>query len=251
MTESSCPEMAGNPDPAAPDQREREDGSGIPAGVVVALVIALLTLSGIGARYSVHGDINVIHCLFSLFFSTNLLICYWEVCLLLRWDYIETRAGYWRRRQRETGLTPGLLFLSTRMPWRRILSPTVWADPWAAYCWYDDSYSDRRTLGFTVDIGNGLVTPVPTLVLYAAYTVGSVPAVLAGVLGVMLFWQWVYVSSLYWVSFFVAGRQRHITRGELHTYVVAPNAVWVFIPAFGLYVSARLILEGNYGVLGF
>ena len=67
----------------------------------------------------------------------------------------------------------------------------------------------------------------------------------------MLFWQWIYVSSLYWVSFFVAQRQRHVTRRELYTYVVALNAVWVLIPAFGLYVSLRLILDGNYGVLGF
>ena len=49
-----------------------------------------------------------------------------------------------------------------------------------------------------------------------------------------MFWRWIY-----------------ITKGELYTYVVAPNAVWVFIPAFGLYVSVRLILDGNYGVLGF
>ncbi|MYA33277.1 MAG: hypothetical protein F4164_06360 [Gemmatimonadales bacterium] len=66
-----------------------------------------------------------------------------------------------------------------------------------------------------------------------------------------LFWQWVYVSSLYWVSFFVAGRQKHITKRDLYTYIVAPNAVWVFVPMFGLYISVRLILDGSYAVLGF
>ena len=229
----------------------RRNGSGIPAGLLAALVIALLALGGIGIRYYVHGDLNAIHCLFSLFFSVNLLICHWEACLFLRRDQIETRARHWRKRQRETGRTPALEFLSTKVPLRRILSPTVWADAWATYSMIDPSYTDRRTLGFVVDIGNGFVTPVPTLVLYAAFTVGFLPAVLVGILGAMLFWQWVYVSSLYWVSFFVAGRQAHVTRRELYTYVVAPNAFWVFVPAFGLYVSVRLILEGNYGVLGF
>ncbi len=38
--------------------------------------------------------------------------------------------------------------------------------------------------------------------------------------------------------------------GELYTYVGAPNAVWVLCPLLGLYVSLRLILDGNYGVLG-
>ena len=67
----------------------------------------------------------------------------------------------------------------------------------------------------------------------------------------MLFWQWTYVSSLYWVSFFVAGSRAHITRGEFYIYVGATNAFWVICPLLGLYVSVRLILDGAYGVLGF
>lgn len=29
------------------------------------------------------------------------------------------------------------------------------------------------------------------------------------------------------------------------------NAPWVLFPLLGLYVSVRLILDGNYGVLGY
>ena len=222
----------------------------MPAGILSALIIATLTLLGVGARYLVHGDLNAVHGLFSLFFSTNLLICYWEACLYLRRDYIEKRAVYWRERRRETGRTPAVEFLTTRVPLRRILSPAVWADAWATYSMVDESYADRRTFGFTVDIANGFFTPVPTLVLYAAFTLGFLPAVATGILAAMLFWQWTYVSSLYWVSFFVAGRQALITKGEFLVYVGAPNAFWVLCPAFGLYVSVRLILDGNYSVLG-
>ena len=240
-----------NPDRTTPDRSARQGSSGIPAGLLAALVVGLLALFGIGTRYYVSGDFNVIHCLFSLFFSTNLLICYWEACLFLRRDHVKTRAEYWRRRQRETGRTPAVEFLSTRVPLRRILSPTVWADVWATYSMIDAAYSDRRSFGFTADIGNGFVTPVPTLLLYAAYTIDFVPAVVAGILGLMLFWQWVYVSSLYWVSFFVAGGRKHITRGELYTYVVALNSVWVLCPLLGVYLSLRLILDADYSVLGY
>ena len=233
------------------DQSARQSASGIPAGLLVALIVALLALPGIGARYHLSGDFNVIHSLFSLFFSLNLLICYWEMCLFFRWDRVRERAEYWSRRQRETGRSSAVEFLTSRVPLRQALSPTVWADSWAAYSPIDSSYTDRSTLGFTVDIGNGFVTPVPTLLLYAAYSVGFLPPVVAGILGVALFWQWAYVSSLYWVSFFVAGRHAHVSRRELYIYVGAVNAVWVLFGVFGLYVSVRLILDGSYGVLGF
>ena len=60
-----------NPDRIAPDLSARKNSSGMPAG--------LLALLSIGTRYYVYRDLNVIHCLSSLFFSINLLICYWEV----------------------------------------------------------------------------------------------------------------------------------------------------------------------------
>ena len=236
---------------AAPDASARNGASGMPAGLLAAVTIALLALLGIGTRYYVHAELDVLHCLFSLFFSINLLICYWEACLFLRRDYIEQRTIYWRRRQSETGRAPVGEFLSTRVPWARVLSPTVWADVWATYSQFDESYADRRTFGFNVDIANGFVTPAPTLVLYAAYTVGFLPAVAAGILGVMVFWQWAYATSVYLVSFFVAKRQRLITTGEMYTYILAMSSPWVLFALLGLYVSVRLILDGNYGVLGF
>ena len=230
--------------------RTREKAPGVTAGLFAVLVITLLALLGIGVRYYLRGDVNFIHSLLSLFFSSNLLICYWEACLFLKRDYIETRAQYWRRRQRETGRTPAVEFLSTRVPLRRILSPAIWADVWATYSLFDGSFSDRRTWGFNADVANGFVTPVPTLILYAACTVDFLPPVVAGILGLMLSWQWTYVTSVYWVSFFVAGRQRQITRAELYTYIGAMNSPWVLFALLGWYVSLRLILDGDYGVLG-
>ena len=82
-------------------------------------------------------------------------------------------------------------------------------------------------------------------------TVEFLPAALAGILGVMLFWQWTYVTSVYWVSFFLAKRQSRIGRNEMYTYIGAMNAPWVLCALLGLYVSVRLILAGDYSVLGY
>ncbi len=223
----------------------------IPVGLFLALIVAALALSGIGTRYYVHGDLNVIHALLSLFFSINLLICYWEVCLFIRRNHIETRAEYWRERLRQSGRTPAFEFFVSKAPFTRVLSPTLWADVWATYSQYDDSYADRRTFGYNADIANGFVTPVPSLILYAAYTVDFLPALFAGILGIMMFWQWTYVTSVYWVSFFVAKRQTRISRRELYLYILAINSFWVLCALLGLYVSIHLIVDGNYSILGY
>ncbi len=131
------------------------------------------------------------------------------------------------------------------------MSSTTWADVWATYSQFDNSYADRRTYGYNVDIANGFVTPVPTLILFAACTVDFLPALVAGILGAMMFWQLIYGTSVYWVSFFLAKRQSHISQRDMHIYIWALNCPWVLFALLGLYVSTRLILNGNYGVLGY
>ena len=238
-------------DRALPEPDLNQAGPRVPAGLLAALVIAVLALLGLGTRYYARGDLNLIHSALSLFFSINLLVCYWEICLYFRRDYIENRTDWWSERRRETGRTPAGEFLASKVSFTRILSPTVWADAWATYAQYDPSYADRRSFGFNVDIGNGFVTPLPTLILYAAYTLDFLPALHAGILGAMVFWQWVYATSLYCVSFFVAKRQTRISRLETFAFIIVINSFWVLCALLGLYVSVRLILEGNYSVLGY
>lgn len=217
---------------------------------LAVLIVTALTALGLATRYSMHAEVSAMHAVLSLFLSLNLMICYWEACLFLRRSYIETRTEYWRQRQRETGRIPALEFFATHVPWTRVLSPTLWADVWATYSQYDSSFADRRTLGFNVDTANGFFTALPTALLYAALTVDFMPAISTGMLGLALFWQWTYVTSVYLASFFIAGRHHHIGRRDMWVYVVGTNAPWVVLPLLGLYVSVRLVLEGSYGVVG-
>ena len=235
--------------PAARDTHRT--GATIPVGLFAVSIMAILTLVGIGARYWTRGDFDAIHVLLSLFFSVNLVICYWEICLFFNKDHIEKRAEYWSERRRMTGRTPVVEFLVRRVPLTRIASPTLWADVWATYSQYDGSYADRRTFGFNVDIANGFATPIPTLILYTAYTFDLLPALVAGIIGTMLFWQLTYMTSVYYVSFFVADRHVRISRREKHIYIYAMNCPWVLFALLGLYVSIRLIVNGDYSVLGY
>lgn len=55
-----------NSDQETRDRSSLAGRSGIPVEPLIALAVALLALLGIGTRYSVHGDVNAVHCLFSL-----------------------------------------------------------------------------------------------------------------------------------------------------------------------------------------
>ena len=214
------------------------------------VAIGVLGFAGVVVRFLVYGDVNLYHAALSLFFSMNLLVSYWEISLYLRRDYIERRVDFWRQRQEERQRSSTSQFLRQRVTFANMFSASFWADAWASYALYDGSYADRRTFGFTCDIANGFVTPAPSIILYATFAIPFLPAVVAGVLGAMLFWQWVYVTSGYWLSFFVAKRHRQLPLGEALLHVHLANSLWVLLPLLGLYVSVRLVLDGNYGVLG-
>lgn len=222
----------------------------MPVWLFVAVVVSTLCLSGIVVRFLVYGDLAPLHALLSLFFALNFVASYWEVCLYFRRDYIERRVNFWREQREQRQRSPALLFLQQRVTTRNVFSTSFWADVWASYSLYDGSYADRRSFGFTCDIANGFITPLPSLILYATFTIPFLPATAAGALGAMLFWQWVYVTSGYWASFFIAGRHRRLGLLEAVLHVHLANSLWVILPLFGLYVSVRLILDGNYGVLG-
>ena len=83
------------------------------------------------------------------------------------------------------------------------------------------------------DIANGFVTPVPTLILYAAYTVNFLPALFAGYRGHAVLA--IDLHDLGYFSFFVAKRHTRISRRELYIYIcgsIPPGAVCML----GLYV---------------
>ncbi len=224
-------------------------GPKIPVAAIVVVAVAGQAVAWNIAFHRLHGGLNAWYALLSLFLSINLLICYWEACLYLRRDYIEKRAEYWRGRK-AAGRSPGIELFFSGIPLRSIASPTAWADVWAAYCAYDDAYTDRRTFGFNCDVGNGFVTPVPSMILLTSLTTGFLPATVAGILGVALFWQWVYVTSIYQMSFYMSGGHREIGMRDLLVWVWTPNIVWVVVPAAGSYVAVRLVLDGTYAVLG-
>lgn len=218
--------------------------------LIACLFVALIAGAALAVRFWIAGDLNLAHTLLSFFLAVNILASYWEICLFLRSAEIEEIKKCWELRRLESGAVPALKFLTMSVPLRRIFAPSIWAEMWGVYSLYDASYTDRKTFGFNGDVANGVVTPFLSLVLLASLTIPFLPARVTGILGILLFWQWIYVTSVYIMSFFMAGRHRLISRKEIAIYVWGPNSLWIVLPIFGFYISIRLVLEGSYVALG-
>lgn len=222
----------------------------MPVWAIAIVLIALILSASVLTRLASGGTLDPAYCALALFFSINLLVCFWEGCLFGRHERVERRAPYWRER-RAGGASVAVEFLAARVPLREALSTALWADIWAMYSVYDRSYLDRGSWGFNVDTANFVVTTVPSVLLLATYSNPFLPAMVAGVIGVALFWQWFYATSVYVASIFIAGSHTHLSRRDLYLFLLAPNLPWLVSAVLGMYVSVRLIVDGSYAVLGY
>lgn len=226
-------------------------GLRLPVWALASGLIAFVFVLSLLMRLLPGGTLHALFCALALFLSINLLVCYAEACLLWRRREVVRRASCWAERQAAGGPTAAVQFLTRRVPLREALSTALWTDMWAAYAVYDDSYLDRGSYGFIAETANAPITVLASLLLLATYAYPLLPAVAAGIVGVALFWQWLYATSLYVWSFFLAGRHRRIGRMELYCCFFAPNGLWLLFPILGMYVSVRLIVDGSYTVLGY
>jgi len=222
----------------------------VPVWLFAGLVLSALTLTGTCARYWVHGDFDVIHALLILFLSMNLMVCYLEICLALHRDYVDQRIEHWSDFELETGRASIVAFLASTVPISRLFLSITWADLWAIYSQMDRSYADRRSYGYNIDFANGFLVPIPTLILYVSYSIDILPALATGIIGVMLYWQLLHGTLVYWIGFFGANLQDGVNRLHLYVVVLGLNSQWVFFGLLGIYVSIQMILRGDYSVFG-
>ncbi len=217
------------------------------AALATALVVAMVAAwNALG--YAVHGRFSVAYGLLSLFLSINLLVCYSEVCLLLRPDRVAERMRHWRERSAATGRWPATEFLASRVPLRSVWKADTWIDMWAAYALYDGSYADRRSYGFNAEVANGFASPIPATLLGLALVLDLVPALVVAILGVALGWQWTYTTCVYMGSFYTGGWHRRLGRPEL-VLVWAVNSLWIAGGLLCLWISIRLALADGHGAL--
>lgn len=222
----------------------------MPVGIFISLFIVGVTGATAYNHYLVHDSFNINYFVVMFFLVLNLLICFWELCLLARPKQV--KADYDRNMSlyRDDKQQAVMNYMQARVTPRNLLSASFWSQTWSSYALFDGSYADKRTYGYTIDIGNGLSTLVPGILLHFGLTYHFLSAQVLGIIALLFFYQVTYGTVLYWISFIINKRYQQITFKENMIYIVGTNAPWFILGLFGIYTAIRLVIDNNYSVFG-
>lgn len=218
---------------------------------VWSLVLGAVALGGAAAAL-VHAcvhDANAHQAALGCFLCLNVIVALWEICLFLRIGAIRARHERLKVDYHGRELDRALDFLRTPVPIARLFSPDLWSELWSSYALFDDSYADRRSFGFFIDVGNGFSTLVPSLVFLVGMTAPVLPARVLGIVGLLLFYQMAYGTLIYLMSYVLNRRWRGHPPVHVALFVGLSNGLWLVFPGWGIVVSVRMILDGTYAVV--
>ena len=215
---------------------------------VVLVAVLAGTAAPIALHHRHHGIFNPYQIALGFFCWLNTIIALWEICLFLRIDLIEEQHRRFLAEYRGRELERARDFFVTPVPLRRLFSPTLWAELWSTYSVFDDSYANRKSFGFFVDIGNGFSTLLPSLLFLYGMTFELLPAQVLGIVGLLLFYQTWYGTIVYFWSFLLNKRYRGHTAMNLALFVGMSNGLWLTFPLVGMYAAVVLILTDSYAI---
>jgi len=223
-------------------------GIAIPTAAIIGIVIVTGTVFHIWLHQRVHGAYNPTQIGLAFFLVINVLINWWEIALMVCQDQIraeyETIKEPYRGREMQR---IGEIF-ARPIPLLQVLSFRQWTAIWSSYSLFDPGYSDRRSFGYNIDVGNGFTTIIPAALFAFGMTFELMPPRWLGILGLIMFWQMFYGTAVYFFQFFNNGRHKGHSVKDLLLFVGITNLMWFVFPIWGLCASIQLVLDGSFEV---
>jgi hypothetical protein len=230
------------------EPRAQSRGIAIPTAAVIAVVVIAGTSLHVWLHQRTHGVYNITQIGLAFFLVVNVMIAWWEIALFVEQDQI--RGEYEAIREPYSGreMTAVMQVFTRRIPLLRIFSFREWTRIWSTYSLFDPGYSDRRSFGYNIDVGNGFTTIVPATLFAFGMTFDLVSPQVLGIVGIILFWQMFYGTAVYFFQFFNNDRHKGHRVRDVLVFVGVSNLSWLLFPLWGLCTSVQLILEGSYAV---
>ena len=201
-------------------------------------------------HYASYGCLNSVFVALAFFWCLNGLISLWEIALWRHIDVIEADYKKLKAKHSKNPLRALLDQFVAPMPWSKVFTLRGWTSVWSLYSLYDPSYSDKRSYGFFIDIGNGHSMLLPSFFwLFNVITGGPLSPRWLGILGLICFYQMWYGTVLYFTSFFANKRHHGHTVLEICIFVGVSNGIWFTFPLLGMWASVQLILQDSLACL--
>jgi len=223
-------------------------GPALPTAVVIGIAVVLGTSFHVWLHHGVHGVYNPRQIGLAFFLVINVLVAWWEIALFVCQDQIRTEYDATREPYRGREMTRIGEVFARPIPLLRVFCFSEWTHIWSSYSLFDPGYSDRRSFGYNIDVGNGFTTLIPALVFGFGMTFQIMPPRALGIMGVIVFWQMFYGTAVYFFQFFNNRRHEGHSLRDLLLFVGLTNLMWFVFPLWGLSASIRLIMDGSYAV---
>lgn len=223
-------------------------GPAVPAAAIIGTVVIGASLFHVWLHQRVHGVYNPTQIGLAFFLVINVLVAWWEIALFVCQDQIYAEYEATREPYRGREMTRIAEIFARPVPLLKVLSLSQWTTIWSGYSLFDPGYSDRRSFGYNIDVGNGFTTLVPALLFAFGMTFEWLPARVLGIIGIILFWQMFYGTAVYFFQFFNNDRHKGHSLRDLLVFVGITNLMWFVFPIWGLWASVELILDGSYQV---
>lgn len=217
---------------------------------VVVLAVVLGTAAPIVLHVREHGGFNPHQAGLAFFLWLNAIIAFWEICLFFRIDHIEEQYARFKTDYAGRELDRVKDYFDSKVSLGALFSLTTWAEIWSSYALFDESYADRKSYGFFIDVGNGFTTLLPSLLCAYGMTFHLLPARVFGILLILLCYQMWYGTLVYFGSFLKNRRYRGHSLGNLALFVGLSNGIWFTFPLWGIWAAVRLIYDDSYAFLG-
>lgn len=223
-------------------------GVTLPAGVVIVSFVAAATGLHVWLHHRAHGVFDWTQIGLAFFLVVNVMVAWWEIALFVRQNKIQSEYRAMREPYRGREIEAVMNVFVRPVPLLRILAFREWTWVWSTYSLFDPGYSDRRSFGYNIDVGNGFTTLLPAIAFAFGMTFHVVPAPVLGIVGIIIFWQMFYGTAVYFFQFVNNGRHRGHKIRDLLLFVGVSNALWFVFPLWGLWSSIQLVLDGSYRI---
>jgi len=223
---------------------------GIPVWLIIGAVVLAGTTIPVVLHYARHDTLSGHQVAMAFFFWVNTIIAFWEIALYLHIDGIREQYERYLTVYRGREFDRVLDFFRTRLPLSRVFSTAPWADVWASYSLFDESYASKKSFGFFIDIGNGFTTLVPSVLFIYGITFEVLPARVLGLIALLISYQMLYGTVVYLWSYVLNRRYRGHSLPTVLGFVGLSNGLWTVFPVWAIGLSIVMIYRDDFSVFG-